>query len=78
MKNFIFHGLKFIIHCSSFTETFHYNPQYRITLEEVDDEDDDRKCTVIIALMQKNRRAMKKIGAECLSIGFAVYLVRIS
>ncbi|KAK7579905.1 hypothetical protein V9T40_000534 [Parthenolecanium corni] len=61
--------------CRNYLETFHYNPQYRITLEEVDDEDDDRKCTVIIALMQKNRRAMKKIGAECLSIGFAVYLL---
>jgi len=30
---------------------------------------------VIIALMQKNRRAQRKIGAECLTIGFAVYQV---
>lgn len=25
--------------------------------------------------MQKNRRAQRKIGAECLTIGFAVYQV---
>ncbi|KAE9522347.1 hypothetical protein AGLY_017259 [Aphis glycines] len=59
--------------CRNFLETFASNPQYRITLEDPDDEDEERKCTVIIALMQKNRRAQRKIGAECLTIGFAVY-----
>ena len=34
--------------------TFHLNPQYRITLEDPDDDDADDKCTVIIALMQVN------------------------
>lgn len=59
----------------SYLDTFASNPQYRITLEDPDDEDEERKCTVIIALMQKNRRAQRKIGAECLTIGFAVYQV---
>ncbi|XP_065200380.1 calpain-A isoform X2 [Planococcus citri] len=59
--------------CRNYLETFHYNPQYRITLDDIDEEDEENKCTVIIALMQKNRRALRKIGAECLTIGFAVY-----
>lgn len=42
----------------------------------MDENDEDGKCTVIIGLMQKNRRAQKKTGAECLTIGFAVYQVK--
>ncbi|XP_012522095.2 calpain-B isoform X6 [Monomorium pharaonis] len=57
--------------CRNFLDTFCHNPQYRITLENPDDDDD--KCTVIIALMQKNRRAQKRMGADCLTIGFAIY-----
>lgn len=55
------------------SETFWHNPQYRITLEHPDEDDD--KCTVIVALMQKNRRAQRRMGAECLTIGFAIYHV---
>lgn len=65
----------FLIHTILCSETFSNNPQYRITLEDPDEEDDERKCTVIIALMQKNRRAQRKIGAECLTIGFSMYQV---
>lgn len=57
------------------SESFWHNPQYRITLTEVDDDDQDNKCTVIIALMQKNRRSQRKLGLECLTIGFAIYHV---
>ncbi|XP_018368104.1 PREDICTED: calpain-A-like isoform X2 [Trachymyrmex cornetzi] len=57
--------------CRNFLETFCHNPQYRITLESPDDDDD--KCTVIVALMQKNRRAQRRMGADCLTIGFAIY-----
>jgi len=39
-------------------------------------DDDDDKCTVIVALMQKNRRAQRRMGADCLTIGFAIYHVR--
>lgn len=56
-----------------FLETFWHNPQYRITLEYPDEDDD--KSTVIVALMQKNRRAQRRMGADCLTIGFAVYYV---
>nr|XP_033330567.1 calpain-A isoform X8 [Megalopta genalis] len=57
--------------CRNFLETFWHNPQYRITLEYPDEDDD--KCTVIVALMQKNRRAQRRMGADCLTIGFAIY-----
>ncbi|KAK0096665.1 hypothetical protein PV326_004775 [Microctonus aethiopoides] len=57
--------------CRNFLQTFWHNPQYRITLEHPDEDDD--KCTVIVALMQKNRRAQRRMGADCLTIGFAIY-----
>ncbi|KAF5279505.1 hypothetical protein FQA39_LY05615 [Lamprigera yunnana] len=60
--------------CRNNLETFCHNPQYRITLTDVDEDDDENKCTVIIALMQKNRRLKRQqVGMEFLTIGFAVY-----
>lgn len=63
--------------CRNHLATFARNPQYIITLTDPDegdlDEDNDNKCTVIVALMQKNRRAQRQMGAECLTIGFAIY-----
>ncbi|KAF8797221.1 Calpain-A like protein [Argiope bruennichi] len=62
--------------CRNFIDTFWMNPQFRIILEDVDEDDDDDLCTVIVALMQKNRRCNRKMGQECLTIGFAVYLLK--
>lgn len=62
--------------CRNYLESFWHNPQYRITLTEVDDDDQDNKCTVIVAVMQKNRRSQRKLGLECLTIGFAIYHLR--
>ncbi|ALC43271.1 CalpB [Drosophila busckii] len=59
--------------CRNFLETFWHNPQYIISLEDPDEEDDDGKCTVIVALMQKNRRSKRNVGIDCLTIGFAIY-----
>lgn len=70
---YIFNSIIYICIYACFAETFCHNPQYRITLEYPDDDDD--KCTVIVALMQKNRRAQKRMGADCLTIGFAIYHV---
>lgn len=58
--------------CRNFLETFHRNPQYIMTLEITDD-DDDGKCTVVVALMQKNRRSRRSQGVDFLTIGFAIY-----
>ena len=63
--------------CRNYLETFAFNPQYIIKLDDPDEDEDD-KCTVIIALMQKNRRAQRKLGVECLTIGFAIYHVSAS
>ncbi|XP_076636463.1 calpain-A-like [Colletes latitarsis] len=57
--------------CKNHLETFWHNPQYRITLEYPDE--DDGKCTVVVALMQKNRRAQRRMGAENVAIGFEIY-----
>lgn len=51
----------------NYLESFHRNPQYVITLEEPDK---DGKCTVVVALLQKNRRRM---GVTNSFIGIAVY-----
>ncbi|XP_078397896.1 calpain-9 isoform X1 [Cetorhinus maximus] len=61
--------------CRNFQDTFWINPQYKVKLLEADDEQEDGKdeCTFIVALMQKNRRKLRKEGAELLTIGFAVY-----
>ncbi|CAG4975204.1 unnamed protein product [Colias eurytheme] len=59
--------------CRNFLESFWKNPQYTVTLKDVDEGDDENKCTIIVALMQKNRRSQRHQGLECLTIGFAVY-----
>lgn len=61
--------------CRNYLESFHRNPQYVMTLEDPDEDDDDGKCTVLVALMQKNRRSRRNVGLDCLTIGFAVYRV---
>ncbi|KAH8270906.1 hypothetical protein KR018_011929 [Drosophila ironensis] len=59
--------------CRNFLDTFWHNPQYIITLVDPDEEDEEGQCTVIVALMQKNRRSKRNMGMECLTIGFAIY-----
>lgn len=59
-------------------DTFWENPQFVIKLEEVDDDPDDGEegCTVIVGLMQKNKRRMRKMGEDMETIGYAIYEVR--
>ncbi|XP_049291836.1 calpain-B-like isoform X2 [Anopheles funestus] len=61
--------------CRNYLDTFWHNPQYIIRLEDPDEDDAEGNCTVIIALLQKNRRSRRNMGVECLTIGFAVYRV---
>ncbi|XP_067115997.1 calpain-9 isoform X1 [Osmerus mordax] len=58
--------------CRNFIDTFWTNPQFKLTLEDTDDDDDDL-CSVVIALMQKNRRKLRKEGLDMETIGFALY-----
>ena len=60
--------------CRNFP-TFHANPQFMMELKEGDDDDDDGKCSVLLALMQKDRRSQRHLGVADLCIGFSVYKV---
>ncbi|XP_030052298.1 calpain-9 [Microcaecilia unicolor] len=58
--------------CRNFLETFWTNPQIKLNLKEKD-EGQTNECTFIAALMQKNRRKLKKVGADLLTIGYSIY-----
>ncbi|XP_062406279.1 calpain-3-like [Sardina pilchardus] len=57
--------------CRNFPDTFWTNPQYRIRLMEEDD--GGKGCTMVIALMQKERRKEHLMGPVVHAIGFFVY-----
>uniref|UniRef100_UPI00358DDE6F calpain-2 catalytic subunit-like n=1 Tax=Myxine glutinosa TaxID=7769 RepID=UPI00358DDE6F len=61
--------------CRNFPNSFWSNPQYRLCLEEEDDDPEDGEdgCTFVLGLMQKNRRKEKKLGGEMKTIGFVIY-----
>lgn len=59
--------------CVNYMNTFWTNPQFRVTLTDVDDDDDDDLCTLIIGLLQKDRRKKRKEGIKNLTIGYMVY-----
>ncbi|XP_039860095.1 calpain-9 [Simochromis diagramma] len=56
--------------CRNYIDTFWSNPQFKLLLN---DADGDNTCSVVIALMQKNRRKLRKEGLDLETIGFAVY-----
>ncbi|XP_027028191.1 calpain-3 isoform X3 [Tachysurus fulvidraco] len=63
--------------CRNYLDTFWTNPQYRLRLLEEDDEQDNDEvaCSFVVALMQKNRRKERKMGANLFTIGFSIYEV---
>ncbi|XP_050094655.1 calpain-B-like [Anopheles aquasalis] len=64
--------------CRNYLDTFWHNPQYVIELNDPDEHDDERQCTLILSLLQKNRRSKRNKGIACLTIGFAVYRLEAS
>uniref|UniRef100_A0A8C3Q088 Calpain 1 n=1 Tax=Chrysolophus pictus TaxID=9089 RepID=A0A8C3Q088_CHRPC len=68
--------------CRNYPATFWINPQFKICLEEVDDDGDDfggrePGCSFLLALMQKHRRRERRYGKDMETIGFAVYEVSV-
>ncbi|KAL2770745.1 calpain-8, partial [Daubentonia madagascariensis] len=65
--------------CQNYPATYWTNPQFKIHLDEVDEDQEESGtepcCTVLLGLMQKNRRRQKRIGQGTLSIGYAIYQV---
>lgn len=61
--------------CRNFLNTFAMNPQYRVDLQDADDDEDD-KCSLTVALMQTKRRKLKaEEGKPMLTIGFSIYKI---
>ena len=58
-----------------YADTFWTNPQFRTEVTDADEGDDEELGTVIVALMQKERRKKKAQGLDYLTIGFCVYKV---
>ncbi|EMP24559.1 Calpain-8 [Chelonia mydas] len=61
--------------CQNYPVTYWTNPQFKIKLDEPDD-DDNEGSTVLVGLMQKNRRRQKKMGEALLSIGYSLYQLK--
>ncbi|XP_060687347.1 calpain-2 catalytic subunit-like [Hemiscyllium ocellatum] len=63
--------------CRNYPRTFWTNPQFKIQLDEADDDptDDDDKCSFLVGVIQKNRRRQRKMGEDMHTIGFAIYEV---
>eukprot|EP00106_Octopus_bimaculoides_P017419 XP_014784861.1 PREDICTED: calpain-B-like [Octopus bimaculoides] len=59
--------------CRNYLDTFWTNPQFKVSLTDPDDDDDDNMCTLLIAVLQKDRRKIKKQGIEMLTIGYMIY-----
>ncbi|XP_062244252.1 calpain-1 catalytic subunit-like [Platichthys flesus] len=61
--------------CRNHPNTFWINPQYKISLLEEDDdpEDEEASCSLLVALMQKDRRRYRSHGQDMHTIGFAIY-----
>ncbi|RCN50413.1 calpain large subunit, domain III [Ancylostoma caninum] len=63
--------------CKNYPDTFPQNPQFAAHFIVTEDSvEQDGKCTVIVALLQKYRREMRTIGEEGLWIGFFLYQVQ--
>ena len=62
--------------CRNYLHSFWTNPQYRISVEDPDDDDDENMCTILIGVLQKDRRKKKSEGFDYMTIGFSVYQLK--
>jgi calpain len=59
--------------CRNYPSTFWTNPQYQVSVVDPDSDDDDGNGSIIVGLMQKDRRKLRREGKNELVIGYAVY-----
>jgi len=59
--------------CPNFPKTFWTNPQYRVNIPEPDDDDDEECSSLLVGVMQKNRRKLRTEGKDNLTIGYCIY-----
>lgn len=57
-------------------DSFWTNPQYVVEVTDADEDDNENLGTLIVGLMQKERRKKRKEGVDLLTMGYAVYKVR--
>ncbi|NWI39238.1 CAN8 protein, partial [Picathartes gymnocephalus] len=66
--------------CQNYQATYWTNPQFKIQLDEPDYDHEgslnEPCCTILVGLMQKNRRRQKRVGEGLLSIGYSLYQVK--
>ena len=63
--------------CINNIPMFATNPQFRFRLDHPDDsKDNNHGCTIVVSLMQRDRRALRDDGLDSLSIGFQIYAIR--
>uniref|UniRef100_A0A4W4HRE7 Calpain catalytic domain-containing protein n=1 Tax=Electrophorus electricus TaxID=8005 RepID=A0A4W4HRE7_ELEEL len=64
--------------CRNYAQSFWQNPQYVIKLDEEDKDPNDNQagCSLVMGLIQKNRRRLRKEGEDMETIGYAIYTVR--
>lgn len=62
--------------CRNFIETFHLNPQFRVTVVDPDEDDEDNMGTLIVGIMQKGMRSRRKEGQDLFTIGYAIYQLK--
>ncbi|ELU02909.1 hypothetical protein CAPTEDRAFT_151195 [Capitella teleta] len=62
--------------CRNYLDTFWTNPQYRIDVTDPDEGDDEDAGTIIVGLMQKERRKKRSEGLDMLTIGYAIYKLK--
>ncbi|XP_069118054.1 calpain-B-like isoform X11 [Argopecten irradians] len=61
--------------CRNYLDTFWTNPQYKVTLVDPDDDEDDL-CTMLVGVLQKDRRKQRKEGLDLLTIGYVIYKLK--
>ncbi|KAK2177398.1 hypothetical protein NP493_599g02062 [Ridgeia piscesae] len=59
--------------CRNFADTFWTNPQFRVSIVDPDEDDEDGNGSIIVGLMQKERRKMRMEGKDNHTIGYAIY-----